>query len=325
MQSCRICNNKQGNKIHTAREMYFGLQEEFDYLECAECGCLQIINIPKDVSKYYPPDYHPHNKVVKLKDHYIKSILKIQMANYCLHGKKYIVGWLLSKIFDCGFLAKIKNIGLDFNKQILDVGAGSGKTLVYLRRHGFTNLTGLDPYINKNIIFENGIKIYKKDLFEINRQYEFILLNHSFEHMPDPYSVLKKLYQLLVPGNYVLIRIPVADSYSWKKYNVNWISLDPPRHFYLHTTKSMKILAQKSGFRLTSVLYDSIDKQIWGSEQCIRNIPFRDNRSYFENPKNSIFTKKQIKEFKAKTIELNKNNEGDAACFYLYKPSDLNL
>ena len=34
----------------------------------------------------------------------------------------------------------------------------------------------------------------------------------------------------------------------------------------------------------------------------------------------SIFSKKQIAEFSTKAIDLNKNDDGDQACFYLYKP-----
>ena len=148
------------------------------------------------------------------------------------------------------------------------------------------------------------------------------MLNHSFEHMPEPLQVLNKLYLLLNPDKYLLIRIPVAGSYSWRKYGVNWVALDAPRHFFLHTKKSIKILAEKVGFKLVDIIFDSTDYQFWGSEQYLNDIPLRDSRSYYENPNSSIFSKKQIKEFKAKAIELNKNNDGDCACFYLYKPAN---
>ncbi len=324
MHSCKICNNTQDNKIHTTREMLFGLRENFDYLECGDCGCLQIIEIPKNISKYYPSDYHPFNNIKKLEDSYIKSILKVQLAKYCLHGKKHLVGWLLSKIFDWGFLAKIQNLDIDLNTKILDVGSGGGRILSSLRKHGFTKLTGVDPFIKDDIFYDNGVNIFKKDFYDIEENYDFIMLNHSFEHMPDPLAVLQKLYEILSPGKYLLIRIPVADCYPWKKYNVNWVALDPPRHFFVHTTASMGILAQKVGFQLTNTIYDSNEKQFWASEQYLRDIPLIESISYYKNPKNSIYTKKQIKEYKTKTIELNKINEGDAACFYLYKPSEQN-
>ena len=34
--------------------MMFKLKGCFEYFECANCGCLQIKQIPADISKYYP-------------------------------------------------------------------------------------------------------------------------------------------------------------------------------------------------------------------------------------------------------------------------------
>ena len=51
--SCRICGNATGNRLHRAREMQFGTGEEFDYVECAGCGCVQIAEIPADLQRFY--------------------------------------------------------------------------------------------------------------------------------------------------------------------------------------------------------------------------------------------------------------------------------
>jgi len=32
------------------REMMYGFRDEFIYIECSECGCLQIAEIPEDIS-----------------------------------------------------------------------------------------------------------------------------------------------------------------------------------------------------------------------------------------------------------------------------------
>jgi hypothetical protein len=39
---CRVCGNSSGNRVHRAREMFAGTRDEFDYVECASCGTLQI-------------------------------------------------------------------------------------------------------------------------------------------------------------------------------------------------------------------------------------------------------------------------------------------
>ena len=56
--ACRICGNASDNRAHVAREMMFGTRERFDYVECARCGCLQIRDVPADLSPYYPADYY---------------------------------------------------------------------------------------------------------------------------------------------------------------------------------------------------------------------------------------------------------------------------
>ena len=50
------------------------------------------------------------------------------------------------------------------------------------------------------------------------------MFNHSFEHMPNPLTVLQKANALLYKNKYLMIRIPVMGSYAWKKYGINWFS-----------------------------------------------------------------------------------------------------
>jgi len=65
---CKICTNSEKNGILLVREMYFGSEEVFKYLECSACGGLQIIDPRRDMEKVYPPDYNPFKKVKFRKD-----------------------------------------------------------------------------------------------------------------------------------------------------------------------------------------------------------------------------------------------------------------
>jgi hypothetical protein len=58
MLACRICGNIKDNKEYIIKEMHFGFGEEFTYFQCKKCGCLQIKNIPDNLSKYYPSNYY---------------------------------------------------------------------------------------------------------------------------------------------------------------------------------------------------------------------------------------------------------------------------
>ena len=59
---CEVCFNSDGNVTHVAQEMMFGFKDRFEYLECGRCGCLQLKDVPSDLSRYYPPITTPSQK-----------------------------------------------------------------------------------------------------------------------------------------------------------------------------------------------------------------------------------------------------------------------
>ena len=321
-RACKICGNTDGNKIHAAREMLFGYREEFKYIECSKCGCLQIKDIPENLSKYYPGNYCSYKKRLRLnvfKDNFLIGFLKRRRTGNYL-GDYNIIGSLASRIYRVpGFLTGIKKARLNIDSEILDVGCGSGRFLLKLQREGFRNLTGIDPFIEADISYKN-VNIYKKDMKDMERQFDFVVLSHSFEHMPQPLSALRELHRIVKPGRYVLIRIPIASSFAWKKYGVNWVGLDAPRHLFLHTVESMRLLAEEAGFEIKDIVFESSEFQFWGSEQYLRDVPLMDGKSYYVNKKESAFSEEDIKAFKIRASELNKQGDGDQAGFFLYKP-----
>ncbi len=318
---CNICGNEENNLQIEAIEMLFGTKEMFKYIECSKCKCIQIKEIPDNLAQYYPSDYNSFEPVVKIKDNLLKSVLKRILAKDYLLEELNFFTKILYNSFGVGFVDKIKLTKVTQNSKILDIGSGNGHRLVGLARYGFKNITGIDPFIETDIFYDNNIKIYKKDIWEVDDTFDMIMLNHSFEHMVNPIEVLEKITKLLRSNGKVLIRIPVSNSYSWKKYKSNWVALDPPRHIYLHNEKTIKILAEKFGLKLTDVLYDSSEYQFIGSEQYVNGIPMFSKESYYKNKESSIFSDEQIIKFKEHAKKLNESSEGDAACFYLTKCS----
>lgn len=57
--------------------------------------------------------------------------------------------------------------------------------------------------------------------------------------------------------------------------------------------------------------------QFWASEQYQKNIYLESEESYLRNPKKSIFTKDDINNFCQRAVELNEQEQGDSASFYL--------
>jgi SAM-dependent methyltransferase len=314
--SCKICDNATDNNILKVREMYFGTREIFNYLKCSNCGCLQLMNQPRDFSVHYPKDYFTFQQSHEGK---LKAFLNRYRDRSAMGENTFLGDLLLKKFGEPAYVSRIKNAGVGLKNTILDVGCGKGILLHKMKESGFENILGIDPFLDESINYKNGLKILKKDFIDIEDQFDFIMFNHSFEHMGNPFEIIKHSNKILKKGKFLLIRIPVADSFAFNKYKENWCSLDAPRHLYLHTEKSIKILAENSDFQIKKINYDSRSWQFWGSEQYSKDIALMNEKSYFINPDNSIFTKKEIEDYEKQTIVLNKNKEGDQAEFYLQK------
>ena len=83
--------------------MMFGYRDEFEYLKCAECSCLQIKEIPKNLSKYYPSSYFEKLKKRFLKKQNFWNQFLTKGKKYWL-GKQSIIGYLVNS-----FSSKIEN------------------------------------------------------------------------------------------------------------------------------------------------------------------------------------------------------------------------
>jgi predicted SAM-dependent methyltransferase len=120
---------------------------------------------------------------------------------------------------------------------------------------------------------------------------------------------------MLNHGGFLLIRIPKSDSFAFRKYRSNWFQIDAPRHFFLHTTRSMVLLSKKAGFVLKEIDYDSTADQFLESENYCRDISWNE---YIEDPAN-LYHPRYVKDCKKHARLLNQTMDGDQACFIFLK------
>ncbi|HEY0099375.1 MAG TPA: class I SAM-dependent methyltransferase [Pyrinomonadaceae bacterium] len=339
---CRICGNEAANALHHAREMFYGTRHPFAYVECAACGTIQIQQVP-DLRPYYAQNYYSfaHAQAdAQPAALGIKRNLAARVGAFvrrtagAYYGQRrarlgqlrHPLGRSLSALLPrlvAGFpeylLDTRVNLNLTPRSAILDFGSGAGSTLLTLSLFGFRDLTGVDPFVEADIEYGDGVRVLKTELSGLSRQFDLILANHSVEHVADPRATLVEIRRVLKPGRFAVIRIPVV-AHAWERYGVNWVQLDPPRHLFLFNVHTFAGLATEAGFALEELRHDSTAFQFWGSEQYARDIPLTDERSYLLNPAASIFEAGQLAAFAAQAEELNRRGEGDQAVFYLRKP-----
>lgn len=316
--ACIICGNKEANEIFSVKELQLGLDERFQYQLCKNCGSMTLMDPPADFSRYYRnEDYYSFRMEMKA----LKKPGLIQRAKsgFLLYGKNKLVGSLLSIGYKIPEQYNwLKNSKAQRGDAILDVGCGNGSLLTQLHRMGFTNLTGIDPFINEGHDY-GPIKIFKKEIYDLNGSFDLIMMHHSLEHMFQPLKALQKTYSLLNKNKYLLVRIPVMGNFGWQHYKTFWCGLDAPRHIFIPSEKGMRMLAADAGFEIEKVEYDSNNYVIWCSEQYVKGISLHAPESWSMNREKSLFTKEKIKQFQKIIIAENKKNNGDTAAYYLKK------
>jgi len=310
---CPICSNKRDNNFLNVLEMMLQTNDTFRYLECTKCGTLSLLTKPDDMSKYYPSSYYSFIKkstvatdslLEKLKYILRKSSMKAHI------GVGDFIDIVVNKIKPIYYPWLKKSI-VSLDSKILDVGCGNGFLITEMQQYGFSNLYGIDLFTQNNVR-EDVLKIYQMDIhtFEEN-DFDFIMYNHSFEHIENPHFELQSIYNKLSDTGILMIRVPICDSYAFREYKENWVQLDAPRHYFLYTRKSMEILASKNNFEVYDFMYDSNAFQFVGSECYLHNKPLSKSKE--------MFSKSELKKWEDKAKELNKFKDGDSICFYLRK------
>ncbi|MEM6338071.1 MAG: hypothetical protein AAF752_15975, partial [Bacteroidota bacterium] len=116
--------------MFTAHEMMFGTREAFEYMECADCGCVQLLNVPADLSPHYPSEYYAYQQqeTGQLKK-LVRRVLDPQRAKYALAGGS-LVGQLADRVLGTPeSFTWLKQTDTTFSDRILDIGCGVGLLL----------------------------------------------------------------------------------------------------------------------------------------------------------------------------------------------------
>jgi 2-polyprenyl-3-methyl-5-hydroxy-6-metoxy-1,4-benzoquinol methylase len=213
------------------------------------------MEIPKDIEKYYPreryysfssPQFKRLNSILTKSSFYQKGLLYEILRHFLM---------LDNALFSVGKLTLPKD------SRILDIGSGSGALIDKLKRLGYSNIMGIDPFINHDIKVNNDtVEIRKNTIHELDEKesFDLIMFHHSFEHMPNPLEVLLDAKKHLKKNGIILIRTPIV-SYAFEKYGCNWFQIDAPRHFFIYSINAMKLLIDKAELKLKDTYFDSTE------------------------------------------------------------------
>ena len=238
---CPICNNQDTKKLFGIQDRLGVSDEIFDIRKCLNCGIVFTFPILTrgDVEKFYP-EFYMWRRENKTNNKFIEFLKKMETLyiNFSLRGEAKRL---------------IKVIGK--KGKVLDIGCGNGMRLELLRKMGFEQCYGLEPMQEEIHYTKNAknLQVYNTMLEDSNfseNSFDAITLYHTFEHIHNPVQHLQIIKKILKPGKWLVIQVPNLDSFQANFFKSNWASLDPPRHYFHYTPKSLSKLLAQNGFKV---------------------------------------------------------------------------
>lgn len=236
--------------------------EIFEIWSCNSCGLRWIANPPSEdeLDRYYATD--------------VGQAMRERSANLFARLR------MIRMRREAGYI--IKN--LDASRSILDFGSGDGAMAVAISEHGFL-VEARDMYpecdwthgnISYRQIRPGQLKI--EDLLIKSEVPEQVIMRHVLEHAPDPAGLLQVLRQANV--NILHITVPNIESRFSGIFSKNWYFWDPPRHLFYFSPKTIELLAEKNGFRVTELRQTGIDEVFSSLHRWLRVRRFEGHRAF---------------------------------------------
>ncbi len=261
--SCALCDGSVFELAIRAEDHHYGNDGSWDYSRCLGCGLLGLNPMPSDenLGKFYPNTYYSFQDFTKPESKSRALIRKL-------------------------LLIKLGTLDPVFEKpgRVLDIGCGSGRFLYQMRSKGW-GVFGVEP---SKAASEAGKRLGALDIFNGNLieagfphdYFDYIRLNHSFEHIANPNEVLDEIRRLLRPGGKLLIGVPNIESLNARFFRAYWWYLGAPVHTYNYSADTLTAMLKKHGFRVERVNFNSDFSGVLGSIQIWLNR--RSNRSSTE-------------------------------------------
>lgn len=267
---CILCGNHQSFPLWEGSDKKFRGPGRFSYRQCHDCNLVSLFPpIPIDELALYYPDYvtpvrsdGPTSISVRVRQT-LKRMVAEEWYGYesaALHNRPWPLR-LLRKMLTLPLRSLLRQVPLRRPEgRVLDVGCGSGGYLAFLASLGW-DCYGVEPGPNSRAYAKDalGLNVHPGPLeacsFE-DKFFDLVTMWHVIEHLPNPLETLQEMHRILKPDGLLVLRTPNVDSFEARAFRGNWYALDPPRHLYLFSPKTLKTLLARGGFAVTRTIYN---------------------------------------------------------------------
>ena len=208
--SCPACSSTDGRPL-IAHDVNRRISAEvFAYRRCRACGLVFIEAVPDDLARYYRAEYYSiPADLGELEVQARREAFKLELVIRHSRGKR-----------------------------LLEIGPSFGAFAHLSKVAGFdVDAIEMDPACCRFLREEVGVRVSEAvdpvGPIGAGGTYDTIAMWQVFEHLSQPWAVLRAAAAALSDGGIVVIATPNPDSLQARIWGTRWTHFDAPRHLEL--------------------------------------------------------------------------------------------
>ena len=185
-------------------------RQTFRYFHCTGCGVWFLGDIPRDLARYYPPDYYT-----------------------IARSPEELDAWSASERYKIELVKQFRAGG-----RLIEIGPASGSFCHLAKTSGFdVTAIEMDQRCSEFLAATLGIHVVNSAneaaAVETLPPADVIAMWHVIEHLVDPWSMLKAAAGRLRPGGVLVLAAPNPGAFQFRALGERWVHIDAPRHLWL--------------------------------------------------------------------------------------------
>lgn len=246
---CYLCGNVGRELYRGLRDRLYGVPGAWNLYHCQndECGLIWLNPMPleEDIGIAYKK-YFTHEGSGR---GWTVSSLSYELLR---RSVAYVTGLRREKQ-----VVEARYLNEQAPGKLLEIGCGAGDYLARMRSHGW-DVEGveIDPAACRYAQRKHQLKVHECTLDRKNfgeDTFDAVVLNHVVEHVFDPVSLLKECRRIMKKGGRTIVLTPNAEGHGHSVFGKDWIGLDPPRHIFIFSPKTLEITANLAGFTKATI------------------------------------------------------------------------
>jgi SAM-dependent methyltransferase len=227
---------------------------EHTFWKCEGCGSALLVPMPaeSELGAFYPAVYSFTLETQK------QSQLKQLLAavEYSLFFQPQYFGQALQVLNHIGRRPQGQ-------RKLLDIGCGRGLRLLEYRKRGW-DVHGSDLQADVVRYLNDELRIPAKTggFSEVTHlfpaaSFDLVTSYLTFEHIPDVNEGFRLCWELLKPGGWVAVLVPLIDSAQSDFFGKSWVNItEAPRHLSIPSQNGIENACRAAGYEAVKTLHD---------------------------------------------------------------------